>query len=223
MKKNLLSLAFAATAMAASIYTTGCTQDTYQQASAAKNEAQNLQSKMQELSNQIAVTSESLSTLVKNTETDPTDRYKAFVSASDKFNSLDKSVENGVSSFLGSIQKNFDLRRASLSAIADSTLRKKTQSQLDSDTQKIKNVTDSFEEARQSLTAYQQNLTDANNYLKASNLNPTGLKGAQGFAKSTASLGEDAIKELKDVIAVITKAAEAIAPSDVQPVPTAAK
>lgn len=217
MKKNLLSLVVIAAVASASISITGCTKDTYEQASAAKSEAQSLQTKMQELTSQISTTSNSLNTLVANTETDPTEHYKAFVAAIDKFNSLDKSVENGVTSFLGSVQKNFDLRRANLSAIADSTLRKKTQSQLDDDTKNIKSITDTFEEARQALAAYQNNLTDANNYLKAANLNSAGLKGAQSFAKKTTSLGKDAISELEDVIKAVNKAIDALAPSDAQP------
>ncbi len=217
MKKTFLSLAFFSMATVAAVHTTGCTKDAYEQAGTVKNDAQNLQTKMQELTTQINTTSVSLSNLVQDTETDPTNRYKTFTAAMDKFASLDKSVESGMASFLASVQKNFDLRRANLAAIADSTLRKKTQSQLDDDTNNIKSITDAFEKARQALTAYQNNLTDANNYLQAANLNSAGLKGAQSFAKKTTSLGKDAASELDSVIKSVSKAIDALVPSDTQP------
>lgn len=218
MKKTLITFSLFCAAVAAPFLVSGCaTPEPYKQADATRREAQKLRDKLGELSAQINATDIALQAVVDAPDTDPSARYKVFTDAADKVVAMDKetrALAAAVQSKAKVVTDNWD---ANLANIPDAAIRKNSYAQKEEYRQQFQSVREATDNVGKSIDTYTSKLDSVRVYLN-NNLSPAGIRGASNYSKEISRLGNDAMVEIRKVVGVVTKVADATAPSAI-PVP----
>ncbi|MDR2983103.1 MAG: hypothetical protein LBV12_12775 [Puniceicoccales bacterium] len=220
MKTTLQTLALLAIFAAVPVILTGCAKDGYEQAAVTKDSIVAFRASIGELNSQISVANNSLQTLVSDTTTDPTPRFKSFSEAVDKVISLDESARSKGEDVQANAKKTIEAREKVVAQIDDVNMRKTATTEKENYSKQFQTVKSTTASAVDSTKAYISKLLNIRDMLSA-DLSARGITEAKSYVGGITDLGKEATKNLDALSELVGKVAESTSHPVATP-PTAA-